>query len=607
MAGKNPKIIMTTAEKQVLEHPATLRLFVCILVPALAGFSVYVAITGRVPASIVLCVLLSGFTAVMGVMKSPLPETKKILAYRHILRVMLLVFGFYLLLMVGVYGQNEVSFWCFLFVFLVSLWMPERIGTGSVLVFNAGIVITGFVPDPSRFFDNSELLSRFYVALFVFSLLAMGASRVRHRYLDSLFRVRAGLEESEKKYQALSRKLIREIRQRDKIEKRLHHAIKMETLGTVAAGVAHDLNNILSGLVTYPELLLLDLEADHPMREPLETIRSSGARAAVIVDDLLALSRRGVALSEPVDLCRIVGEYLASPEHRQLMAGCEAVRLSTTYDAVSAVVEGSATHLSKTLMNLVSNAVESVAGPGTVHIEVAVVTLEEPDSLAVPVQGEKEIPPGHYVRLTVSDTGEGIAPEAQEQVFEPFYTRKKMGRSGTGLGMALVLGTVNDHGGYIRLVSAPGEGTAISIYFPAAAADANPAAPGNGVDRLKGNGASVLVVDDEPVQRKIAEGLLRRLGYRVLTCSSGEAAIALLEKQPVDLVILDIIMEPGMNGVEACEAMLEADPGQKVLFVTGYSDSETLDRAGRLSRGDCLFKPYGLEKMGAMVKERLGI
>lgn len=603
MAGKN--LNMTTAEKQILEHPDTLKVFVYVLVPAMAGFNIYVAMAGRVLASACLCLELAGFTAVMLVMRSQMPEDRKILFYRHILSLQILVFGLYLILVVGILGQTEVSFWCFLFVFLVSLWMPERMGIWSVLVFNAGILTPGFLPEPDRFFDNSEVLSRFYVALFVFSLLALGAGRVRQRYLGNLYRVRAGLEESERRYQDLNNQLLREIEERDKIEKQLHHAIKMETLGRVAAGVAHDLNNILSGLVTYPELLLLDLDRGHPMREPLETIRSSGTRAAAIVDDLLALSRRGVAVSEAVDLCRVVDDYMASPEHRQFMSGNPEVALRVSCDTDSACVTGSAAHLSKTLMNLVANGVEAVAGPGNVEIRVEAVTLETPLALVVQVQGEREIPPGRYARLTVSDTGTGIALHEQEAVFEPFYTRKKMGRSGTGLGMALVLGTVNDHRGYIRMVSSPGNGTAISLYFPAADASGTVEAGSRDIGFLKGSGQRVLVVDDEPVQRSIARKLLDRLGYSAFTCDSGEAALDFLKETPVDLVMLDIIMEPGMNGVEACEAILEAFPGQKMLFVTGYSDALTLARAAKISGGGCLFKPYTLEKMGTMVKERL--
>ena len=607
MAEKPIDIPMTTAEKQILEHPDALRFFLSILVPCITGFNIYVAASGRVLASAVLCLQLAGFIAVLGVIKSRLPEVRKILCYRHIFSFQILVFGLYLILTVGIKNQIEVSFWCFLYIFLVSLWMPERTAAGSIILFNLGIILPAFLPEPDRFIDNSEMLSRFYIALLLFSLLAMVARRFRQRYLDNLYRMRTGLEESEKKYLALNTKLVQEIEYRDRIEERLHHAIKMETLGQVAAGVAHDLNNILSGLVTYPELLMLDLDEDHPMMAPLETIRSSGTRAAAIVSDLLALSRRGVAALTPVDLCRTVEEYLASPEHRQLMADHRQARVVSLLETPSAVVTGSGVHLSKTLMNLVANGVEALAGPGKVTVRVDLAALDVPRPLKVQIQGEKEIPPGRYARLTVSDTGTGIALENQEAVFEPFYTSKKMGRSGTGLGMALVLASVIDHGGYIRLVSSPEKGTAVSLYFPEAKETQIPKQGDAGLEAVRGAGESILVVDDEPVQRHIAQSLLTHLGYKVAVCDSGEAALSYLRKEQADLVIMDIIMEPGMTGVEACEALLTDHPAQRILFATGYSNSQTLARATRMSRGDCLFKPYTPEKLGAMVKERLAM
>ncbi|HCY85586.1 MAG TPA: hypothetical protein DHV36_10665, partial [Desulfobacteraceae bacterium] len=390
----------------------------------------------------------------------------------------------------------------------------------------------------------------------------------------------------------------------------LHHAIKMETVGRVAAGVAHDLNNILSGIVTYPDYILLDLDKDDPMRESLETIKTSGMRAATIVDDLLTLSRRGVAVTEPLDLNQLLRSYLDSPEHLQLMASFESVSLTVEYESgKGGAVVGSPVHLAKTLMNLVANAVESIQGEGKVGISIRFKPLSDPEPIANPVQGHRVIPPGDYMVFTVSDTGIGIAPKDLESVFEPFYTRKQMGRSGTGLGMAVVLGTVNDHKGFIQMTSTPGEGTRISLYFPAALdASFREASPGSErIEALLGNNEKILVVDDEPVQLNIAEKLLTRLGYSVHCCPSGEACLEFLGKYPVDLVILDIIMEPGMDGVSTCKKILADRPYLKVLFVTGYSEADTLEKARQLSGGSCLFKPYALEDMGRMVRDRLAV
>jgi len=255
-------------------------------------------------------------------------------------------------------------------------------------------------------------------------------------------------------------------------------------------------------------------------------------------------------------------------------------------------------------MNLVINGVEAISGKGEVFIHIHPLYLESPELLEVPVQGESEISPGEYVVVSVSDTGTGIAPEERERIFEPFFTKKVMGRSGTGLGMALVLGTVNDHQGYIRIRSTPGKGTMISLFFPVTGQDAGQEVKEAGVEELKGGQERILVVDDDPVQLNIAEKLLKRLAYRVHCRASGEEGLRFLQQNRVDLVILDIIMEPGMSGVEACERILEICPGQKVLFVTGFSDAGTLDRARELSKSPSLFKPYSLENMGRLVKEK---
>jgi len=379
----------------------------------------------------------------------------------------------------------------------------------------------------------------------------------------------------------------------------------METVGRVAAGVAHDLNNILSGIVTYPDLMLLDMSENHPMKDSLELIKTSGMRAATIVDDLLTLSRRGVAVAEPVDLRQITEAYLQSPEHKELMVPHGNVVVRALYDTTVNVVIGSSVHLSKSMMNLVSNGVESINGEGEVIIRIRSRILTTPESIRNPVQGHKEIPKGDYIVFSVSDNGAGILPGDMDYIFEPFYTRKQMGRSGTGIGMAVVLGTVNDHKGFIQLESEPEKGTCVSLYFPATSEmPAHEDTPVS-IDAFMGNNEKLLLVDDEPVQLNIAEQMLNRLGYAVHCCPSGETCLEFISRYQVDLVIFDIMMEPGMDGVTTCRRLLADHPAQKVLFATGLSDKDTLAQARELSRGPCLFKPYTLDNMGKMVQERL--
>lgn len=603
MAESQTKIALSPAEKQILEHPDTLKAFLYVLVPALAGFNVYVMLTGRWWACAVLTLQLAGFITLLGVMRSQMPDIRKILAYRHMLRLQILVFGIYILIMVGMFHQIEVTPWAFLYIFLVSLWMPDRWGVRTALVFISGLLMLIFWTDPGFFFDNKAYMVRFFFALIVFSLLALSAAMVRRRYLANLFAARSRLERSESKHRRLAEKLRQEIDHRDRIEKRLHHAIKMEAVGRVAAGVAHDLNNILSGIVTYPELLLLDLEEDDPMYAPLDTIRRSGIRAAAIVEDLLTLSRRGVAVSTPVDLREMVAEFLSSPEAARLREAHPQVRVSVRYEQGETRIMGSPVHLAKTMVNLVSNGVESISGKGEVAIYVRPERLEAAEPLNIQVQGVREIPAGDYVVVSVSDTGAGIDPQDMDSVFEPFYTKKQMGRSGTGLGMSLILESVNDHNGFICLASTPGAGTTISLFFPPAKEVDSLEPASGGVDILAREKRRILVVDDEPAQRLIAQELLTRLGYQVSCAASGEEALARLQTETPDLIIMDIIMDPGMSGVSTCEKILAAHPSQKVIFATGFSDNLTLDRARSL--GPCLYKPYSIEQIGALVKDRL--
>jgi len=248
--------------------------------------------------------------------------------------------------------------------------------------------------------------------------------------------------------------------EKEELQIQLQRAQKMEAIGTLAGGVAHDLNNILSGIVSYPELLLMDLKEDSPLRKPILTIQKSGEKAAAIVQDLLTLARRGVETTEVVNLNSIVSEYLHSPEHARLELNHPDTKIETNLDPNLLNVLGSPVHLSKTVMNIVSNAAEAMLDGGKI-----VITTEN-RHMDKNKYGFDEIDKGDYATLIIEDTGIGISPEDIERIFEPFYTKKTMGRSGTGLGMAVVWGTVKDHRGYIDIRSTEGKGTEITLYFP---------------------------------------------------------------------------------------------------------------------------------------------
>jgi len=392
-------------------------------------------------------------------------------------------------------------------------------------------------------------------------------------------------------------------RDKRKLEAQLQRARKMEAIGTLAGGVAHDLNNILSGVVSYPDLLLMDLPEDSFLRKPLLTMKRSGEKAAAIVQDLLTLARRGVAVSETIDLNRIVADYLNSPEFAKLQQYHPEARICTRISPEPVLLTGSPVHLSKCLMNLVSNAVEAMPEGGTVTICTAMRHVPAPIITNTDVAN---IVPGDYACLTVSDTGTGISPGDLERIFEPFYTKKTMGRSGTGLGMAVVWGTVKDHKGYIDIQTSEGQGSTFTLFFPASHAIPRVAPRTKPpLEALSGNGQTILVVDDVPEQREIASSLLEKLGYRVETAESGEAAVRYLQSHEVDLVILDMIMNPGIDGLETYRRILKIHPHQRAIIASGYSETKRIHELQRLGGGVCIRKPYTLETIGRAVKEEL--
>jgi two-component system cell cycle sensor histidine kinase/response regulator CckA len=383
------------------------------------------------------------------------------------------------------------------------------------------------------------------------------------------------------------------------LQEQLARARKMEALGLLAGGVAHDLNNVLAGIVSYPDLLLMDLPADSPLADPLRTVKQSGNKAARIVQDLLTLARRGVVTLEPLQLNEVVSEYLHAPEHRKLRSFHPEVAFEVALAADLPPLRGSAVHLRNTLMNLASNAAEAQPGGGRVVI------ATERRVLAQPHQGYQTIAPGEYVVLRVADAGHGIAEADWSRIFEPFYTKKVLGRSGTGLGMAVVWGTMQDHGGGIDIQSRLGEGTIFELYLPATREPVAHQGPAVDLVGLLGRSQPILVVDDVQEQREVAARMLTRLNYLAFTVASGEKAVAFLQDHPVDLVVLDMIMEPGMDGLDTWRALRAQQPGLRAVIVTGFAETERVLEAQRLGAGPCLHKPYTIEELGQAVREAL--
>ena len=387
--------------------------------------------------------------------------------------------------------------------------------------------------------------------------------------------------------------------ERLKLEERLNRAEKMESLGQLAGGVAHDLNNVLGVLVGYSELLQEKIPEKSPLRRYVDNILQSGIRAAAIIQDLLTLARRGVAVSEVVNLNKVVTDFLRLPEFENLNAYHPYVTFKTDLGKDLLNIHGSQVHLTKTVMNLVSNAVEAISDGGKVTIQTQNRHLDQP------IRGYDDMEEGDYAILTVSDTGGGISPADLGKIFEPFYTKKAMGRSGTGLGLAVVWGTVKDHNGYIDVRSDEGKGSVFTLYFPVTREEIVEDREAVPPDAFMCQGESILVVDDVKEQRELATSMLTRLGCRVSAVSSGEEALEYLKTNRVDLIVLDMIMDPGMDGLETYRKILEISPRQKAVIVSGFSETDKVKKAQELGAGAYVRKPYMLEKIGLAVRQEL--
>ncbi|MCG6881493.1 MAG: response regulator [Deltaproteobacteria bacterium] len=394
-----------------------------------------------------------------------------------------------------------------------------------------------------------------------------------------------------------------EIRKAEEEKKELQHQLqkaqKMEVVGVLAGGVAHDLNNILSGLINYPELILLHLPEDSPLQKPVKSIQASGLRAAEVVEDLLSIAR-GVATNKEIsNLNMIVEEYLTSSEHQQIKQTHPALRFKKELDPDLLNVNCSGIHVTKALINLVINASESRnSSLGTVTIATRNCYLDKP------LKGYDQVRTGEYAVLSVSDDGPGIDPMDLERIFEPFYTKKKMGRSGSGLGLAVVWNTIQDHQGY-KDVRSDENGTVFELYFPAERTALDSQKKAVSLKEYTGHGESILVVDDEEQQRDIAFRLLTELNYKAATAASGRAAIEYVRRKPFDLILLDMVMPDGMNGRETYEEIIKIHPGQKAIIASGYARTKEVMAAQALGAGKYLKKPYVLERLGMAIREEL--
>lgn len=394
--------------------------------------------------------------------------------------------------------------------------------------------------------------------------------------------------------------ILRDITEQKKAEKdkqelreRLARAQRMESLGMLASGVAHDLNNILGPLAAYPDIIRTLIAPDNPALKHLEKIEFSAKKAAEAVQDLLMMARRDRYEMTTLDLNSIVNNYLESPEFIQLHKKHEAISTEINLADNELKVRGSSFHLTKLVKNLVINAFDAMANYGILRIATRHCHV---DKL---LGGFDNIEKGNYAILTVSDTGIGIEPHDLKRIFEPFYSKKQLGRSGSGLGLSIVYGIVKDHNGYIDVASSVNGGTEFIIYLPLLEEDLT----GGESKQVDIRGCEkILVVDDLEEQRELASIILGSLGYNVSVAASGEESIEILRKGDFDVVVLDMIMEGGMDGLDTYLEILKFKPDSKVIIASGYSESDRVIEAEKKGVRAYLKKPYTMQQLGKTIR-----
>jgi signal transduction histidine kinase len=385
--------------------------------------------------------------------------------------------------------------------------------------------------------------------------------------------------------------IARDITEQKEMEERLLRAQRLETAGRIAGQVAHDFNNLLSPLVAYPQLIRRQLPAGHAAAKLCDSLEKAAQQMARINEDLLALGRRGHFNLEPVDLNLVVEQAL-----EQLPEGSKRLDIALHLASDLPQVNGSEAQLLRAVLNLLTNAWEAMWDGGRLTISTELSQVDKPFGRYNLVEV------GEYARLEINDTGAGIAPEMLDKIFDPFFTTKRAEkRRGSGLGLSIVQGIVSDHRGYIDVESELGRGTSFIVYLPInrqAVRDMPEEGPCEGCE-------SILVVDDDDLHNGVTRELLETLGYQVSTASSGEEAVHFLSQHQVDLLVLDMVMSPGMDGVEVYRRALNFHPGQKAIILSGYSESESVEEAQALGAGAFLRKPVTLEKLARAVRLEL--
>ncbi len=383
---------------------------------------------------------------------------------------------------------------------------------------------------------------------------------------------------------------------RKQLEEQLRQAQQMEAVGRLAAGVAHDFNNLLTAISGFTEFVLLTLDETDSRRADLNEVRKASAKATALTRQLLAFSRRQILQTKVLDLNALVTD-IEKLLHRTIG---EDIELVMVFDPALEPVRADPSQLEQVVLNLAVNARDAMPNGGTLRFMTEMVDVDVLDT-----QRRVLMPPGRYVRLTISDTGMGISLEVQRHIFEPFFTTKERNR-GTGLGLAMVDGFVQQSGGYVGVTSQVGRGTSFEIYLPAVHEAVELLVQVEESEALIGGDETVLLAEDDAAVRRLATMALRKYGYTVLEARDGEEALQLARSdrhREINLLITDVVM-PGLSGRELAVQLATERPDMRVLYTSGYAEAVTM-RTGLEHGVPLLAKPFLPNELLRRVRESL--
>ncbi len=390
-----------------------------------------------------------------------------------------------------------------------------------------------------------------------------------------------------------------DISERLQLEEQLHHARKMEAIGTLAGGIAHDFNNLMQGIVGYAQLMLMEKAENDPDYPRLKGIEKAVERAAHLVRQLMLFGRKAVSQRKLLHLGNEIRQAVQVLE-RTIP---KMIRIEWNVDADLMPIEADSTQIEQILLNLGTNAADAMPDGGVLSITARNVTILHTKSA---LQGE--LAPGDYILLQVSDTGIGMDPEIIQHIFEPFFTTKDLGK-GTGLGLASVYGIVTAHGGLIECDSIRGKGTTFRVFFPAVERQPEVDGEGRHLDESSLGGTEhILVVDDEADIRELLGEILKRYGYRVSCAENGEKALEMFQNDPhaFDCILLDLSM-PGIGGYRCLQEMLRIQPEAVVLIASGYAKDDAVQRAMQVGARDYIEKPYRMRVLLQRIRDVLQV